>query len=109
VRMNPVVRPRFDSKSNRWVALRLTDDPAQDNGAFRKLRRLELDAVKQDEVALISRLGRLWIDGEAVNQPIRASADYTCEIGHPTFAQAKEAWWKITGLKAGTPQNAQVA
>jgi hypothetical protein len=67
---------------------------------FRSLVALDMDAVADDEVAQISRLGGLWLADAPTNltirnQPIRASRWLNVEIGDGTFAAARAAWERL--------------
>lgn len=86
VRLNPLLQPYL--KDDKWV---LPDGFKEDK--FRMLIELDMDAVKQDEVTLITYLGAMWIADKAKNQPVRADGKtYRCEIGYPLFSQGKAAW-----------------
>ena len=56
-----------------------------------------MDTVEQDDVLLIDEFAREWVADVWPNQPIRASAVGTCEIGQPTFGAALAAWRARTG------------
>jgi len=57
-----------------------------DGGVFNALVKLDIDAVEQTDVDLITTLGRAWVAGAVPNQSIRATADMRTLIGHGTFA-----------------------
>jgi hypothetical protein len=84
IRLNPVMRPHREN--GKWVPPKGLDEDT-----FQKLA-LEADAVEPDGVKLVKLLGKLWIDGEIVNQPIRSSREYTYEIGHERFSKAIADW-----------------
>ena len=89
IRMNPVVRP-FKKANGGWVA------PEGLSETFADLAKLELDAVKQEDVLKIQELGRLWIADKVLNQPIRADLEkFSAEIGHVKFSAAKAAWEQL--------------
>lgn len=87
VRMNPLVQPV--RTVNGTLALP-TGVSADD---FDKLRKLEMDAVEQDEVLLIQRFGRRWLADDVTNQAIRANS-FTLEpqIGFNRYSDARTAW-----------------
>jgi hypothetical protein len=89
VRMNPLVQPIRTSNAC-W------DLPANLSAPdFAALTKLELDAVTDDEVALIEKLADQWLVGNATtpravrNQPIRANRWLEVEIGQGTFGEAR--------------------
>jgi len=88
--MSPVVHPVV-KKDDRWpTVVGLANDKLQ------QLAALTIDAVEPTDIGLIEELANLWIDGKVFNQPIRASRNYVCEIGHPTFDEARKAWLTLT-------------
>lgn len=72
-------------------------------------RILSLDAVDDEDVDLLRKFANLWLGdpvetGKAViqgctvsNQPIRENREFRVEIGHGTFAAAKDAWETLKG------------
>jgi uncharacterized protein len=89
VRMNPLVRPRLDDTKN-WVppdGLTVKE--------FRRLANIELDARVPDDVSLLVKFARAWLNDQIANQPIRENP-YTFEarIGHTRFSEARDAWMK---------------
>jgi hypothetical protein len=89
VRMNPLVRPQLDHAKN-WIppaGLTLQE--------FRRLTSIELDARVPQDVSLLVKFARAWLNDQVGNQPIRENP-YTFEprIGHTTFTQARDAWMK---------------
>lgn len=88
VRMNPVGRPV--KQGDTW-----TLPEGMTLSQFSSLAELELDAVEDAEVELIRKLGDGWLAGRIPNQAIRAGADFHCEIGQATFAEARQAWQQI--------------
>jgi len=94
VRMSPVVRPV--KEAGVWkLPHGLTEDE------FVALTDLEMDAVENAQVALLHKLGTAWLAGHVPNQPIRSSSDFSCEIGHATFREARTAWQNLQ--QARTP------
>ncbi|CDF83924.1 patatin [Pseudomonas knackmussii B13] len=86
VRLNPLIRPRNKDANGIWQA---PHGFAQDE--FLKLVKMDMDAVEEEDVNLIVRLGQGWIAGDFLNQPIRMSNEpYRCEIGHDQFAAAHQ-------------------
>jgi len=89
VRMNPLVRPRLDHAKN-WIP-----PDGLTVQQFRQLTNIELDARVPDDVSLLVKFARAWLNDQVGNQPIRENP-YTFEprIGHTTFSQARDAWMK---------------
>jgi hypothetical protein len=88
VRMSPVIRPVREGGA--WQLPKgLTEQE------FAALADLSMDAVENAQVELIRRLGIEWLADRVPNQPIRAGADYACEIGHATFSEARQAWERL--------------
>jgi uncharacterized protein len=87
VRMNPLVRPVKDANGN-W---RPPDGLTQRE--FVKLTNIDIDARVPQDVTLIVKFARAWLDDQVPNQPIRENP-YTFEarIGHTCFSEAFEAW-----------------
>ena len=86
VRLNPMVEPRLVGRVWR-------PPPGLDLKAFAAIAALEMDAVENEQVAMIRRLGRRWLADQIGNQAIRSNSQtFRCEIGHPTFSAAKAAW-----------------
>jgi len=87
IRMNPALRPVLinDSTGKYW------DLPAGiDKDEYAKLNTMDMDAVADDEVALIKKLCNNWLNGEGVpNQSIRGNSSLNCLIGHADFEAAK--------------------
>jgi hypothetical protein len=101
VRMNPVVRPVSDGRQWSWPTSAEGEaslGPAQ----WAALTQLALDALADQDMALIGRLWVSWHRGEARNQPIRARDDtLDAEIGHDLYDQARQAA-KAMGLLPAT-------
>ena len=111
IRMSPVVRPLLDN--DQWkplpgLAMDKKGSPLSgpadkiytaDLAAFATLADIEIDAIKTSEVNLIRRLGELWIEGTALNQPIRRTADFDYLLGHKTFQEALDAWRKLADVQ----------
>lgn len=92
IRLNPLIQPYL--KNNIW-----TLPPGFKEDFFRTLINLDMDAVSQDEVNIISYLGAMWIADKVKNQPVRANGRLLeAEIGHPTFSEAKQAWLNMSGI-----------
>ena len=86
VRFNPLIQPR--RKSGQWVL-----PGTLDYKEFELLVKMDMDAVKQDEVDLIKQFCDLWIKGDVNNQPVQVGSydDMSCKIGQPTFKEARLA------------------
>ena len=118
IRMSPVVRPLLDN--DQWKPLPglamdkkgrpLSGPPDKlytaDLAAFATLADIEIDAIKTSEVNLIRRLGELWIEGIALNQPIRRTADFDYLLGHKTFQEALDAWRKLADVETKNERRA---
>ena len=89
VRMNPLIQPTRNAAGLWQLPKGLVESE------FRDLVKLDMDATAQAEVDLIQKLGDAWIANDVNNQPIRATTNMACEIGHPTFAAAKSAWAQL--------------
>lgn len=85
VRFNPLIQP-VRNASGQWSLPNTLDEEE-----FSTLVKMDMDAVKQDEVDLIKQFCDLWIKGEVNNQPIQSHDDLSCKIGQPTFDAAKSA------------------
>jgi uncharacterized protein len=87
VRMNPLVRPMKDAAGNWQPPDGLTREE------FPKLANIEIDARVPQDVRLLVKFARAWLDDNVPNQPIRENP-YTFEprIGHIRFSEALEAW-----------------
>ncbi|WP_316824842.1 patatin-like phospholipase family protein [Pedobacter miscanthi] len=100
IRMNPALRPMLagDVTSKYW------DLPAGITEAeYLKLHTMDMDAVEDEEVALIGKLCDNWLNGSGVpNQSIRNNSSLNCLIGHADFEAAKtdfKSWFtKPTNL-----------
>jgi uncharacterized protein len=91
VRMCPFVRPIFDARAGDWATPRgLTDRE------FECLVDLPSDAMEAHQLALVEKMGNLWIAGDIPNQPIRMGVRMACDIGDDTFAAAHAHWQRIT-------------
>jgi len=89
VRMNPMVAPVLDDEDQFVLP------HGMDADSFDALVKLDMDAVQQDEVDEIVNFAKLWLKGSISNQPVRAAADLTPEIGQAKYAQAKAAWQQL--------------
>jgi uncharacterized protein len=91
VRMNALISPVLIN--NKW-----TLPTGFDAEKFKKLIALDMDAVENDEVALIEYLGNKWLSDGVKNQAIRADNNLDCQIGHGKYSDAKKAWINISGI-----------
>jgi len=88
VRLNPLIQPLPGSTTTPWVV-----PPGLSEGEFTALVGLDMDAIEQKQVLLISKLCDLWLKDNVANQPIRANRDsLAAEIGHARYSAAKAAW-----------------
>jgi hypothetical protein len=68
---------------------------------YAALCNIQLDAIKNDEVAAILRLAERWLGGNADNQPIRpAAATAPADIGHDKFLPAAKEFWSWYPLQS---------
>jgi len=90
VRMSPQISPRKDAGGNWQLPETMTIDQ------FTFLKDLDMDAVKNEEVASIVNYTDLWLQDKAPNQPIRMDGD-TLEprVGKARFSEALAAWNSI--------------
>lgn len=79
IRMNPVLRPV--KRNGRWT---YPVDPE----FYRRLSTLDMDAVKPEEVVLITSFCDAWLQGRIPNQSLRANRDLEPEVGHARFDEA---------------------
>jgi predicted acylesterase/phospholipase RssA len=95
VRMSPFVRPIFDKATGEWTPPEgLTTDE------FADLVELASDAMGPRDLALIQKMGNLWISGAIPNQPIRTGERMRCDIGDDTFAEAIAHWARIAAPRS---------
>jgi uncharacterized protein len=91
VRMNALISPIL--MNNKW-----TLPSGFDPDKFKKLIALDMDAVADDEVALIEYLGNKWLSDGVKNQAIRADNNLECQIGHGKYSEAKRDWINRSGM-----------
>ena len=90
VRLCPFVRPIWDPSTGEWELPKgLTSEE------FADLVSLPTDAMTRDELALIEKMGNLWVADAITNQPIRIGHRMQCDIGDSTFSEAAAHWWRI--------------
>lgn len=87
VRLNPLVQPS---------ALPPGVPEPLSTGEIDRLAAMDMDAVADDEVALIDRLAGQWLAGGMPNQAVRANSDGSPQVGHATFSQGRQAWAALT-------------
>jgi hypothetical protein len=93
VRMNPLISPVEKSVNGQeaWAA-----PGAMDATQFQYLASLGMDSVEQEQVDAISDYAELWLQDQALNQPIRMNGDtLKRELGQSSFSAAKAAWQAI--------------
>jgi hypothetical protein len=89
VRLNPLIQPILSGDDwTRPAGL----EPNADGDPFDSLVKLDMDAVDNKSVALIDLLIKSWMNGDSLNQPIRAGDNLQCEIGHPKYSDGKNDW-----------------
>ena len=87
IRMSPLISPVPDA-NGKW-----TLPPTMTMDDFQFIKDLDMDAVKNSEVAAIESYTDLWLQDKAPNQPIRMDGDsLKLEIGHPMFSAALAGW-----------------
>ena len=90
IRVSPMVCPQWNGSA--WVAPAGLPEPL-----FSALANLPMDAVQDADVANIHALGVAWLSDAVPNQPIRMNHDtLACEIGHPVFGLAADAWGTLS-------------
>jgi len=91
VRLSAMVRPVLEAGA--WKL-----PPGLTAADFQALQKLEMDAVKDEEVALIARLGAAWIAGTVPNQPIRMRSDnLASSLGEEIYGKAVARWRTLAG------------
>lgn len=97
VRLNPVIQPvlRGEGDARMWELPEFLKPGGYDE--FRRLVEIQMDAVRDEEVAVIRRFCQAWLDGQAPNQGIRWDGELKPVLGYPTFAEAKTAWQNWPG------------
>jgi hypothetical protein len=90
IRMNPLISPVKKSVNGKdaWAA-----PGSMTAKQFEYLASLDMDAVEQEQVDAISNYADLWLEDQALNQPIRMKGDtLKRELGQASFGAAKAAW-----------------
>lgn len=93
IRLNPVLRPVLHTNAGT-----LTWDlpPGLTINEFERLKTMEMDAVRDEEIALISRFCDLWLDDNIPNQSIRNNARFEGILGHNVYSEGAAdfgKWW----------------
>ncbi len=88
-RLNPLIQPA-GSQETGW---RCPEGFTLEE--FKQLIDLDMAAIKNEEVALITRLCEAWMNGHLNNQPIRPNKALVCEIGFASYPAAKAAWLAV--------------
>jgi uncharacterized protein len=87
IRMNPLVRPLKNARAE-WQP---PDGLSQTE--FAKLTNIDIDARVPQDVSLIVRFARAWIEDKVPNQPVRENPyTFAPRIGHVCFSEALDAW-----------------
>jgi len=98
VRLSPVVRPVLDKTSGGWALPGWRkENPPLSIEEFEALTKLDMDAVKPEQVKLLEKLADLWIEDIVPNQGIRSDPDFNVRIGHGTFGEGMAAWNNLMG------------
>ena len=92
IRMNPSIQPSRDA-NGQWafpVAISRID--------FIRLIKLGLDAVEDEDVKIIRRFAKAWLQDGIINQAIRADGrTLEHEIGHAIYSEALAHWRNYCG------------
>jgi patatin-like phospholipase len=88
VRMNPLISPILINGS--WGP-----PSSMACAQFQYLVNLDMDAVDQPQVDAIMKFATLWLNDQAMNQPIRMDGALTAELGQDRYSKAKAAWRAI--------------
>lgn len=89
IRMNALLQPEL--RNGQWA---FPEGLSPENyNDFLFLIRLGMDAVTQNEVLTIEKLGEWWVKDKVVNQSIRYdSKTFRCLIGYDRFSFARSEW-----------------
>ena len=98
VRMSPLVRPVRSNSIDSW-----RPPDGLDADTFSKIADLDLDVIDEKEIGYLKKLGELWIAGKIRNQAIRENKYFDVQIGHATFAEARKAWLRLSGMAGWYP------
>lgn len=93
VRLNPLVQPVLND--GKWdFPKNITDE--KDKRIFTDLIELDMDAVEQEKVDMIFKLGEWWINDDVVNQSVRYNGqNFNTTIGTGRFSLGKKQWLRI--------------
>lgn len=94
VRLNPLLQPYLQKNGNdrKWI-IPPGISSSDDRKTFFDLTQLDMDAVEDEEVIKVKKLGEWWVKNIIYNQPIYMGSDeLDCKIGHRLFSDAKAAW-----------------
>lgn len=111
VRLNPLISPVLN-KDGCWdyPGWDLKDERSEwlkEN--FTKIVTLPMDAAKDVDVKLLTKLWEYWKSDIILNQPIRFNNNgrLNIEIGHSKFTEAAAKWRKMKGLKEPEEKKAE--
>jgi patatin-like phospholipase/acyl hydrolase len=101
IRINPTLKPELDMPSKMYKCPAVYDTDDTSRGNFQTLLDMDMDAVEQSQVDLITELCNKFIvnDGSQPrlpNQLIRGSLT-TNYLGQPFYKEARDRWGDITG------------
>jgi uncharacterized protein len=94
IRMSPLLRPIRSSPDAEW---KVPEGMSIDT--FLTLVELDLDAVDQEQIESLVRLGELWLADKIGNQAIRENKNFEVQIGQRDFSKAKAAWLQLRSGK----------
>jgi hypothetical protein len=100
VRFCPQVQPLWDERSCQWSL-----PQGLSAKEFQRLVRMSGDTTNKADLALISKVGALWLAGLVPNQPIRTGSRLQCDIGDATFEEAAARW--AAAAPAGSSRQAR--
>lgn len=99
VRLNPLIQPvlgqdrtwilppKAKGTDFSWGEFPVEGESALDAEMFTRLRDLDMDVLKPEEIGWIKELAALWMEDHIPNQPVRPAQLLDCQIGHRWFSQ----------------------
>lgn len=103
IRVNPMIAPYSIAQPGDQYTYQLPAVYAQDSTAWQELLDLDLDAVKETEVAAIRRWAMHYFNNEVRNEPVQFGAGLTTRIGHPHWQDAEAAVRALLHLSHPAP------
>lgn len=93
VRLNPLLAPWPVSSGAYW-----NWPPGLVKDGQSKLLTLDMVVIDNDDFRKITDMCADWIQGQVRNQPVRMGSQLQSDIGHDTFAAARQYWKTMTGM-----------